>query len=42
MLCLTKELLSSDIFGNCHGIYFTLASDSADGVGELLPLCLET
>lgn len=42
MLCLTKVLLSSDIFGNSHGIYFTLASGSADGVGELLPLCLET
>lgn len=42
MLCLTKVLLSSDIFGNSHGIYFTLASGCADGVGELLPLGLET
>ena len=42
MLCLTKVLLSSDILANSHGIYFALTSGSADGVGELLPLCLET
>lgn len=42
MLCLTKVLLSSDIFANPQEIYFVLTSGSADGVGELLPFCLES
>lgn len=42
MLCLTKVSLSSDIFGNAHGIYFALASGSAEGADGLLPLCLES
>lgn len=42
MLCLTKVLLSSDIFANSHGICFALTAVSEDRVGELLPLYFET